>query len=509
MYNEETLLLDLYLDGLMSADEGTIAFPVNLPKLWQQRIPKLFPQYVRHPMGERHINLWDWANEITMDSSPRPYVAIWPRGGGKSTSVELMVCDLGLRRARQYVWYVCANQDSADRHVSTISKMLQSQNSDPLLSSPKVSKTGNRRWNRQQIITDTGFAVESIGLDKAVRGGKIDWARPDLIIFDDIDEKHDTQKIIAKKRETMTTSILPAAATNGASMFVQNLIHANSIASELANTTSAGAGYMLSRIVSGAYVAVEGLKTEFRYNEKYERNMPYIIEGVATWEGQPLEVCQRQMWEWGLSAFLKESQHEVINIGSFFKREWFDDAIIDEFPSGCDAFVRYWDNASSSGRGDYTAGVLMARKGGTYFVIDVARGQWETDKRRTMQLRTAELDLSSSEYRNSETGQEQEPGSSGVDAAADFMKAMKEHRPFTEKVTGAKPVRAEPFKIALSQGNVKLVRGSWNREYIEELTDFTENNTHREDGQVDASSGAFNRLSKSRRGGLAGALKKR
>jgi phage terminase large subunit-like protein len=40
-----------------------------------------------------------------------------------------------------------------------------------------------------------------------------------------------------------------------------------------------------------------------------------IIDGEATWAGQSLAVCERQINEWGLSAFLSEAQHDVQEAG--------------------------------------------------------------------------------------------------------------------------------------------------------------------------------------------------
>src|SRR5690606_10318737 len=92
---------------------------------------------------------------------------------------------------------------------------------------PRVGKNGSRSWNRRTVTTASGFTVEAIGLNKAVRGQKIDWARPDLIILDDIDEKHDTELTTTKKAQVITDSILPAGSANCAVLFVQNLIHAD------------------------------------------------------------------------------------------------------------------------------------------------------------------------------------------------------------------------------------------------------------------------------------------
>jgi predicted phage terminase large subunit-like protein len=52
-------------------------------------------------------------------------------------------------------------------------------------------------------------------------------------------------------------------------------------------------------------------------------------------------------------------------------------------------------------------------------------------------------------------------------------------------------VRAEPFAAQVQGGNVWLIAGPWHREYLEELEQFPSGKFR---DQVDASTGAFNRL---------------
>lgn len=216
---------------------------------------------------------------------------------------------IGARKARRYCWYCCETQDQADKHVATIANMLESKRVAeyyPELSQRLLGKNRNSKgWNRTLLRCADGYTVEAIGLDKATRGGKMDWARPDLIVFDDIDNLEDSLATVEKKIRTITGSIMPAGATNVAVFFTQNLIHPNSIASKLAVLDDQKADFMLDRMVSGPYPAIEGLAVE-------QTEDGYVITGgTATWSGQSLEVCQRQINLWGITAFRREAQHEV------------------------------------------------------------------------------------------------------------------------------------------------------------------------------------------------------
>jgi len=149
--------------------------------------------------------------------------------------------------------------------------------------------------------------------------------------------------------------------------------------------------------------------------------------------------------------------------------------------------VRAWDMASSAGKGDFTVGAKLGIDiFGGFWVLDVVRGQWSTDERNLTIRRTAEID-----GREVEIHGAQDPGAAGKDAALSFVRMLAVYRVKTETVSGAKELRADGYSAQVNAGNVRLLRGLWNREYIEELRAFP---LGRHDDQVDASSDAFNEL---------------
>lgn len=286
-----------------------------VPGDWRDRLPLLFASYLWHPFSPPHVALWEWAAAIAADSAPRPFVALWPRGRGKSTHAEMIAADLGARAARRYCLYVCETQDQADKHVATIQHMLESApfgRAFPQVGQPRIGKHGSRTWRRSILTTAGGYTVEAVGLDKAVRGQKIDWARPDLIVLDDVDARHDTPAATARKEATLTTSVLPSGAAHAAVLFVQNLIHPDSIAHRLSLPSGApgAAGYLADRIASGPFPAMEGLAYEPELQEDGTTRWR-ITAGQSLWDGFDLAVCEYEINRAGPAAFELESQHIV------------------------------------------------------------------------------------------------------------------------------------------------------------------------------------------------------
>ena len=259
------------------------------------------------------MEFWEWVAALQKGVRPPPFVSILPRGGGKSTGAEVGAVNVGHRRARNYIWYIRETQDQADKSVENIGALLESPilaEYDPLLADRAVGKYGKpRAWRRNRLRTASGLTIDAMGLDTARRGAKVEEARPDMMIFDDVDGLNDTPATTIKKEGIITQSILPAESPDLAVLVVQNLIIEDGIVARLAGD----ADYLIDRIVSGPHPAIEGLT--YKQNKKGKF---LITGGKAIWKGQDKKTAQEQINTWGISAFLKEAQHEVDAKGGMY-----------------------------------------------------------------------------------------------------------------------------------------------------------------------------------------------
>jgi hypothetical protein len=291
---------------------------LTAPARWDQWLKALFPTYFSAPFAERHAEMWEWVESIQEGGRPSPFFGIWGRGGGKSQNAEGAVIRVAARQVRKYAWYISATQDQADQHVDTIGSMLEASETGkyyPDLSDRAVNKFGSSKgWRRQRLRTASGFTIDAMGLDTGARGAKIEEHRPDFIVIDDIDGLFDSAQSTLKKLRILAQSILPAGSTDCAVLFIQNLITPDSVASRLLDGR---ADILSDKIVSGPYPAIDNLEVE-QIDGRY-----IITGGEPTWEGQDLDVCQQQIFTWGYSAFMQESQHDVDKSGGIWKHvEW-------------------------------------------------------------------------------------------------------------------------------------------------------------------------------------------
>lgn len=181
--------------------------------------------------------------------------------------------------------------------------------------------------------------------------------------------------------------------------------------------------------------------------------------------------------------------------GKVFNRAWF--KVIGAVPSDVMAWVRYWDKAGTQDGGKHSAGVLMGlRPDMRAVIVDVTRGQWSSGNREKVIRQKAEQD-----GEHVAVWIEQEPGSGGKESAENTVRNLYGFNVHVDRVTGDKVTRAGPLSSQAEAGNVELVRGPWNEAFLVEAQNF--DGIRGSSDQIDAASGAYNKLCAGYSGGYA------
>lgn len=175
--------------------------------------------------------------------------------------------------------------------------------------------------------------------------------------------------------------------------------------------------------------------------------------------------------------------------GNKFDRSWFE--IVDSYPQKA-RLVRYWDLAATEPKKgkdpDYTAGCLMAEQDGIFYIVDMRKARLRPQGVESLIGQTAAMD-----GKPVDIYMEQEGGSSGVNTIDHYTRRVLKGYSFRgHKTTGSKEVRANPVSSTAEAGNIKLVRGPWISDFLNEVEAFPTEGVH--DDQVDAMSGAFTML---------------
>jgi len=235
----------------------------------------------------------------------------------------------------------------------------------------------------------------------------------------------------------------------------------------------------------------------------FEKSRRCVTRWGADWrkeEGEllepirfPREAVEAQKKGLGPHAYAAQyQQRPTAREGGMFQRKWFDGKIIDRVPADAKITrrVRKWDLAASapsdSTDPDFTVGLKMSTDDTSYYIENVNRFQKSAHEVRKEVKATAEIDGKETHIHLNE-----DPGQAGKEQAQSYIAMLAGWRVRADRETGDKGTRAEPFADQCEAGNVYLVRGAWNEEFIDELCAFPKGH----DDQVDGGAGAFNYLS--------------
>lgn len=173
-------------------------------------------------------------------------------------------------------------------------------------------------------------------------------------------------------------------------------------------------------------------------------------------------------------------------VGGMFQKGDFQ--VIDRFPNGPFVEARGWDLGATEGGGAYTAGVRMRYywKTKQIVVMHVTRGQWSSlnvDKNMKQQ---AELD-----GKRVIQDVPQDPGQAGKSQKRHIADNLKGFTVKFSPETGDKETRASGLSSQAEAGNVCILRGEWNQDFVDEADGFP-TGTYKD--QIDGWSRAYARI---------------
>jgi predicted phage terminase large subunit-like protein len=197
------------------------------------------------------------------------------------------------------------------------------------------------------------------------------------------------------------------------------------------------------------------------------------------------------------ATLLEGSWNVARSAGMTFRRSKFN--IIPAVPTDVVRWIRWWDRAATQpAEGtdpDWTVGVKMGlRRTGRLVVAHVERFQGLPDEVDACIKR-----MSKQDGIDCEIGLFQDPGSAGVKELQDMTRQLAGRIIVSTVQTGSKHTRAKPYASQVNVGNVDLVEGVWNDDYLNEHESFVDEKQVKpppgyHDDQVDPSGAACSEL---------------
>ncbi len=391
-------------------------------------------------------------------------IVLMPPGSAKSTYVSVLFPAWWLhRRRRNSVIAACHTAELAE-HFGRQVRRLVADHAQVLGFGLVAGDRAAGRW----ATTDGGSYFAT-----GVRG-PITGRRADLVVIDDPIKSHAEADSALHRdhvwdwyRSDLVTRLRPGARV----VVVMTRWHPDDLGGRLLETDD---GWMVLRLPALAEAddplgraPGEALWPEWEDRAALERKQS-LVGG--------------RMW----SALFQQSPRR--DVGTLFPVGKID--VVDGAPADMGS-VRAWDLAATADGGgrdpDWTVGLRLGREAsGRLLVLDVVRLRGGPHEVEAAIVATAQRD-----GRAVPIGLPQDPGQAGKHQVVWLTGRLAGHRVVASAETGAKLTRALPVAAQAEVGNLRLLRGLWNRVLLDELRDFPHG---RKDDQVDALSRAFSML---------------
>lgn len=187
----------------------------------------IFPHAFPQDFADFHIEI---IKEFMEDNDS---VVAAPRGHGKSTLVGLGYLTWKLLyKKNRYIVYMSQNHSKTVQFLEPIRQELKNNKMIKLIygtikiMNVKDDEDINRR-DREDCFDVNGCRVEAVSFEKNIRGFKYGVYRPDLIIFDDID---DDQRVLnpelrRKDEEKLNKQVIPSLDPKGHFKMIGTILH--------------------------------------------------------------------------------------------------------------------------------------------------------------------------------------------------------------------------------------------------------------------------------------------
>ncbi len=200
------------------------------------------------------------------------------RNSAKSTFCSLVLpiwSAIGIHKKKNII-LVCQTEQKAEQTLINIRRELEANKE--LVLDHGTFYSGNDEWNKRTlVISKYGARITVVSVSESVRGVRHDEYRPDLIIYDDLEDalSAKTQEGRDKLWQIVTREFMPLGTKETRHIFIGNLVHPDATMVRLKNLIE-------SHQMTGIY-----------------REYPLVKDDIIMWTGQfpdlaSIEVLKKQ-----------------------------------------------------------------------------------------------------------------------------------------------------------------------------------------------------------------------
>ncbi|MBU0534119.1 MAG: phage terminase large subunit [Candidatus Omnitrophica bacterium] len=367
------------------------------------------PDHLKIKPSKAHLEVYDLLLQATREKSKKIAIAA-PRDFGKSTMITLIYAIYLICYNKERFIVIISNVESqAQKTLENIRKEL-TENERLQEDFPEIFENEGRpkppRWTQSDIITRNNIEILALGYNQKIRGRRHGAYRPGLIILDDLepDAGWSSPEMASKMKDWLNKAVFKAGSETTNYIFMGTISHWISVLGEYLQEDSNPtwikrkykaliewpshmnfwARFFNIRDSKEQYKGKKGIEGA---NHFYNDNKHIMDEGaVLLWPEKWDLLNLMQMYDDNKFSFASEMQNDPYNLSeitfdvdnfSYWTDEYPTVDVLLKFLGRDVRFYGACDPATGKSRftGDYSAIIILACKGGFYYVIvaDIAR----------------------------------------------------------------------------------------------------------------------------------------
>lgn len=180
------------------------------------------PDVYKYAFPDVFLSIWAWVLDYIYKTRDFSQLAIGlPRGFGKTLVVKLIILYAILFTKRQFILVICENEEKAKAILSDVEDMLNEPNIIAAFGDWKLGVSTNTQVRKVFAFRGRNIILKGAGAGTGIRGITEKNRRPDLMVFDDIQSREDSESdIMASQLETwMVGTAMKAKSPEGCLYF--------------------------------------------------------------------------------------------------------------------------------------------------------------------------------------------------------------------------------------------------------------------------------------------------
>lgn len=185
------------------------------------------PDVYKYPFPDLYIQFWQLITAILYKKRDFSQIALGlPRGFAKTLVIKLLVLYAILFTEKKFIFILCENEDKGKSILADVEAMLSEPNIIEVFGNWRATADSITLTRKKFAFRGKDIIIKCAGAGTGVRGISENFARPDFMIFDDIQSREDSEsEVLSKQIETwMTGTAMKAKSPEGCTfLFVANM----------------------------------------------------------------------------------------------------------------------------------------------------------------------------------------------------------------------------------------------------------------------------------------------